>query len=347
MKSRNIIKYCISICVILNYCNCAPFDRVDIDFPNTENVKIELLGDSSLIALPLEMIKCKNLLLISDYRGDSLLWVFDTTKKQMIKRWACKGIGPDEFQSPIQMAISDTTLMLYNRWHYDLKQVFIDVSSVKFDIVNHIRRLPTDIDKIYPLNKGLYIASGRFKEGRYAILNSSGDIINYFGDYPNYIHGEDKIPNFPKFMFHQACFTYNSNSNKLASIDSHVLEIIDCSQYLPKIETRNLLSTYDYTYDSGDGWATARARGNTKEGIRYICSTSKYLYAIFNPNVSDNNVDKEQLLNEIWIFDWNGNPVKKIYPDIQVKCLYVENDDKTVYCMVEAPEPAIAMFEIK
>lgn len=314
-------------------------------FPKTENVKVNLTGDKSIIGGPIEILKYNDILLINDFQNDSMIWIFDVSKNRMIKRSAGKGKGPNEFKGPLQIVFIDTVLMVQDRSQFKFQKFYINPTSLTFTNIGSLVRIPTDIDRLYPLDTDSYIASGRFEEGRYAMLNRDGKIVRFFGKYPDFKEGEERIPNFPKFMFHQSMFTYNSDRKKLASITAHVLDIIDFSKNQPEEEKRILLSGYDYMYEASNGGAFAAGTENTEIGVTYVCSTSQYIYAIYNPNV-ENDPDKKAGNNQIWVFDWNGNPIKKIQPDHQVLSMCVEKNNQTVYCMVYAPEPMIASFKI-
>ncbi len=320
--------------------SCTHHISEKVIFPQTDSVNINLLGDSSIIGMPLDMTKYDNLLLISDFHGDSLIWIFDISKNKMKKRWISKGKGPDEFLSPIQMVLTDSILAIQNRSQYSSRKYRINLSSLTLEGAEPLIRIPTGIDRLHPLNEGKYIASGIFEESRYAILNHDGEIVQYFGNYPNYKAGEDYIPTLPKFMFHQSMFTYHSHREKLASVTQHVLEIINFPDHQPQVEKQILLSPYDYYYTDG-----MQRADNFQIGAVFACSTHDYIYIIYNPSIV-NGRSRKEYNNQVWIFDWNGNPVKKILPDLQITCMYVEDDNKTVYCMVNAPDPTIATFII-
>ena len=323
--------------------SCTPTYK-GVEFLQSENVTIHLLGDSSIIGTPMEIIKYHDLILTSDFQGDSLMWVFDVSKNEMIKKWVSKGQGPDEFLSPIHMALIDSVLIIQGRSQFIFQKYQPNLSSLTLEKIAPLIHIPAGIDILHPVNAGMYIASGVFVEGRYAIVNHEGEIVQYFGNYPNYIDGENRIPNLPKFMFHQPVFTYNSHREKLASVAEHVLEIINFSENQPIVEKQILLSPYNYNVSEG----RTRSADNNQFGALYTCSTNDYIYIVYNTNIvndrSESEVKREN--PQIWIFDWDGNPVKKILPDLWVKCIYVENDNKTVYCIVYSPEPTLASFTI-
>lgn len=79
------MKYIILSITFLFFCvSCEERYRKFV-FNNSEAVKVSILQDSSEIGLPLEMIKYNDYLFISDFRGDSLLWIYDVCNNKMVK----------------------------------------------------------------------------------------------------------------------------------------------------------------------------------------------------------------------------------------------------------------------
>lgn len=336
------IYYWVFFCFLL-FTKC-DFNK-EINFAITQSANCILSNDSSLIATPLEMKMMNHVLFISDFRGDSLLWIYDLSKQIMRKRDMPLGIGPTEYQPPIQILIMDSNVVnIYNRWHYNWNLLKFNNQQLKFTSIQDRKMVSTDIDMIYPIANYKYIASGRFKEGRYALLDSIGNILNYFGDYPSFLSGEESIDNFPRFMFHQSQFSYNKTTNEILSVTSHVLDIMKDTGSVPILKKRILLSPYQYKYQYGDDWASANSIRDTKRGVIRVSTTDKYIYLLYNPNIENGKEQKK--VNEIWIFDWDGNPIKKIIPDYTILSFCVDKSNKTIYSIVEAPEPRIAKIEL-
>ena len=51
--------------------------------------------------------------------------------------------------------------------------------------------------------------------------------------------------------------------------------------------------------------------------------------------------------NEIWIFDWTGKAVLKVFPDLNITSFCVDELDNVIYCIVNNPEPTISKINIK
>ena len=67
-------------CIFLISCS----SNKEIKFDKIEHIKCILSQDSSLIGTPLEMKLINPYLLISDFRGDSMLWIYNIEKHKML-----------------------------------------------------------------------------------------------------------------------------------------------------------------------------------------------------------------------------------------------------------------------
>jgi hypothetical protein len=342
LLKRNYYFMYVIMCLTLIVCSCK-IKYKTIVFKEKESVALSFFKGFTGVLQPLDMFKLGDNLFISDYRGDSLLWMFDLKKQEMKRRLLPKGLENSEFQSPIQIKHLKNFLFINNRWHYSAGKY--KINPINNDIVLHGEKISVnvDIDMLYPVSDDLYVASGKFAEGRYTILNDRGEIINYFGDYPSYNKGEKDIPNFPKFMFHQTIFTQNPKyDHLLAAISPHTIDIFDIQDiYNPKKISHILLSMYDYSYDYGAGWASAKAINDTEDGAFFASSTKDYIYILYSPRIIGNksSINKK---NELWVFSWDGSPIKQYNFDKNIDTFCIDND--IVYCTTVNNPPKLAFF---
>lgn len=322
--------------LLINACD----KKGHIHFELQENIPCILAKDSSLIDKPIEMTKSGDIIFISDYKGDSLLWLYNVKTNQIEKRELAKGEGPKEFLPPIQISFIDSsTVNIHNRWHFNFNLLKYDSIQRNFNYIGKRKNISTDIDMLYPIKDNLYIASGKFKESRFAILNSEGKIIHYFGEYPNLMKNEKELDNFSKFMFHQSMFSYNKDKNIIACSTSHILELYDNYKCIKQI----CLSPYNYQKKSQGNWNYIDISKNIEIGAKRIYSTNKYIYILYNPNTYES---KNELNNEIWIFNWKGDRIKKVTTNYNMQCFCVDESNKAIYGIINAPNPVIATIYI-
>lgn len=70
---------------------------------------------------------------------------------------------------------------------------------------------------------------------------------------------------------------------------------------------------------------------NKKTVFAYLggCVTNGFIYLLFS---GKKELDPEfYLSNQIFVFDWDGNPIQKLLLDRYVSCIYVSNDDKELF----------------
>lgn len=311
---------------------CVSIYKSDIEFPKEQNSYVEFLNET-FISIPLEMeIKGDNIY-ISDFRGDSLLWCYNLQLKTF-KRLLPYGEGPEEFLSPIQFFINDSVMNVYNRWHYSLRCCVIDSLGLNISSISKTIKVSTDVDMIYPLGKTYWIASGRFTDSRFLIMNEEGEIVSNCGSYPNYMDGEDLISNFPKFMFHQTMFGFREKDSCLVCVTNHVLDFWNYNNKELLLKKRILLSPYTYQYKEEDYWASAIPDNIVEKGTERVYCTDDFIYLLYNPNIHKNINEKEDILNsEIWVFDWNGNPITKICTNKKIICFCVDPSESMIYCI--------------
>lgn len=56
--------------------------------------------------------------------------------------------------------------------------------------------------------------------------------------------------------------------------------------------------------------------------------------------------EKETQNSEIWVFGWEGNPVRKILLDTKVECLCVDETDSALYCVMATPDYCIGRVSV-
>ena len=152
------------------------------------------------------------------------------------------------------------------------------------------------------------------------------------------MYNEELIPNSPKFMFHQSMFGYNGKIGRLVSVTEHVLELWDDVETGLQLHRRVLLSPYFYNYQEDEQWASAVADGKVEKGVERVYCTDNYIYMLYNPNTHQMISDKEDCKNsEIWIFDWECNPILKLYTENIISSFCVDEAELIIYCIFENP----------
>lgn len=313
--------------------------KLQLQFKSVEQVEFHKYENSPFIGLPIFLEFWQNNLVISDFYGDSLLHLINL-ENHNYKRIGPVGQGPNEFLSPLQIFNLDTLLYIYSKNNRQLGY-FYETNNSGLNELNYKNlvniELPTS--NIFPLSEFDFIATGYFEEGRYASINLTEDSIYYFGEYPDFMDNEIDIPYSAKAMFHQAIMRKHPINNTIISVSSHIIDIIEiCDNY--KVTNRKQLSTYGYDFSTGEV-IFAHKNSETTRGVIYFTVSNEYIYLLYD---NSKNEDKKEN-NEIWVFDWDLNPIKKMIPSVDLYLIAIENN--LIYGVANNPEPTIYISSSK
>ena len=90
---------------------------------------------------------------------------------------------------------------------------------------------------------------------------------------------------------------------------------------------------------------------NTKLSVSSVTSDEKYIYALYNENLLKDAAKKGDDIfccKKILVFDWEGNPVKILNVDKQLRSITYRKEDRKLYCLGlnENLDPTIYYFSI-
>lgn len=314
-------------------------------FSESTTAKVTALSEI-LVSIPMDIKKRGDVLYISDFNGDSILHCYSLSENRFIKKMLPQGQGANEFLSPIEFFITDSLFFIHNRWHFTSHNYLFDTADFSIAPQGDLIHLPMSVDRIFPIGESRFIASGVFDDCRFLILDNNGNVLSKCGDYPNYQSGEEIIPNTAKAMFHQAQFGYNVDRSRLACASSNVLEFWDYAQDTLTLNRRLLLEPYHYTFDLGpDGVFAENDNPEAELGVRGISVSDDYVYVLYNPNTYKMHEEQAETQNsEIWVFDWEGMPVRKILMDARIECFCIDESDSAFYCVMASPDYNIGMI---
>lgn len=312
--------------------SCCSKSNENLTFTEVDYATSSPVIYSPFMGLPMFMDEVGNKLVISDFFGDSLL-IIANVENGHHTRIAPKGNGPEEFQSPLFTSKTDSSILVFNKGRFELGYFLIKDLLTDNSICHKLLDVPSNLSNIYPISKNRFLASGYFGVSRYAIVNDNGEINKYFGDFPSNSKSENSFPSDVKAMFHQTFFQKHPDKNIIASVSSHIMELIEPNH--PSIIKRIQIADYGYSYTSGER-LSAKLLENYPKGVVSSCSDDKYIYILFNPSTEKNKNER----NKIYVVDWDLNPIKKIIPDINFSLISIR-DNGDIVGIVNNPEPII------
>lgn len=266
--------------------------------------------------IPLKINLINGRFFITDFHGYKMIHEIKLGSYAWIGDFGIRGQGPVEFIGPLSTWEFGQNLYVFDRQGFKLGYFDVMTSdNLSVYKYNDLFNVQNSISKLINIDNKNYLAAGYFPEGRYAILDSLGRVKGYFGTYPDYMVGEEKIPYDAKAMFHQVKFAANYELQRVVAASEHVLDIIDFSEHNPKILSRVKIADYAFDYQSGNR-ISADLKNGFMYGARSVTSCDQFIYVLFNSVVKGAGETNGPGLTEIIIFDWDGCLIGKR----QVQC---------------------------
>lgn len=138
-----------------------------VSFSEVTTAKSTALTEA-LISIPMDIKKRGDVLYVSDFKEDSLLCCYSLSERRFVKQMLPQGQGPDEFLSPVEFFMSDSSVFIHNRWHFTARNYTFNAKDFSIRAQGELIHLPMNLDRIYPISESRFIASGVFDDCRFS-----------------------------------------------------------------------------------------------------------------------------------------------------------------------------------
>lgn len=276
-----------------------------------------------------------DVLWISDFGADPMVTATSVKTGKVLASVLYKGRGPFEGMPPINILIKNDKIFFHSRGNTTL------FCGNKYDLLTGKTKLPTErltldrsIDRCLPLDDSLLLASGSFKEGRFAwVALNHPETLAYFGNYPDFWEEEKNYNDIVKSRFHQSRFFRNSQSDRIAIVGTYTLSFMEFASQEAKFVKELLLHSYQYDYSDSGRFRYSKKRAGVVNGVKGATANDKHIYILFD-TASEN--DSRQPL--IWMFDWDGNHIRTIDAGKEIYPISVDEKDEYLYAVKQTDE---------
>jgi hypothetical protein len=171
------------------------------------------------------------------------------------------------------------------------------------------------------------LCTGFFEDNRFAILDSTMNIIKYDADYKPIMH-YDKKEDIPYVYNYQSKYAIKPDGTKLVygSYLGVIFEIYDLSRIPQEVE---LMHRKEYIYPK---YETKKGRNfqvweseECEIGFYDFYVTNKYIYALIS------GTSEDIAPSSIYVFDWEGKPIMKFVSDKNLCSIAVDEKNKKIY----------------
>lgn len=308
-----------------------------------------IYDEDYLIGSSGKMLIIDSILITLDYNNERMFHVFDIKNNKYINNLGVKGQGPNEFLHPYSLIYhSHIDFLSYDLLDNSLKKIRIDSlmnGTISYEKMISFNSISNSI--VIPTKYNNYIGFGLYESNMFKLIDSDGKDIGLFMDFPT--DKETKTIDHRNIALgYQGSLAINMDRDKLvyASLYGTILGIYNIKE---NSINQEFLLVYDYPQFTVQNEGGGMSSPITKDGIcafRDIYATDKYIYSLYSGKTISKLGEKAFEAQNIYVFDWEGNPVIHYRLDVPINNMAVLSNNKRIYAISNLPEPTLIEFEI-
>lgn len=340
------------LCVLFLFsCAHEKSESIDALFVEVDSLRHSVLNSGEhLWGTPFAMCRMDSLILVYDEKAnENLFHLFDPMEPEYVTSFGRKGQGSDEFIMPFDMKnYNDTMGTVYD---YATKKL---VSFCSNDVLDGHPEYILSYKDIFPNTVKLFatrfntIISFGFYDDAMFYLQRNNQLLQKIGEFPYRDVNERKMDNRLKGMAYQGVLQNNiSNDRFVYAVNS--AEIV----YFYKIDSLKVIPVckYEFTYPNykpvqrGNTRSAPVSSTNIKTFID-VTATDDCVYMLYSGKNFKEDGMRVFESNVLYVFDWNGKPLKKYLLDVPVTRLCVNKEGNAIYAFANIPETTLVKFEV-
>jgi len=348
------LKFIIKLLILFSIYGCesksGKAGENEYGFQKMENIVSIRLNSSEEINKATSLYLFESMLFVSDTDKEYQFKIIDIQHDQLITSFGRNGEGPCEVAFPVginwvnsdmrQISLNDRSR--FRMESYDLDDI---QTSEKPDCQQVTHNLNVNYQVIAQIDAERYVGTGLFR-GRYAIqLSGQEEVLESDIGFPD--DEENKNVSYETLaMAYQGRFLKHPNQNKFVSTSRNAfsLDIIEVSE-------ENVITLIKrihhwgptFTGSSGNVISAAMKKGN-RFGCLDAAISNDHIYILFSgkSNLQEGSQDS----HIVFVYDWNGNPVKSLNLDQQISKIAVDQYDQALIGFINSRIPTLVKYDL-
>lgn len=343
----------ITLLLICNLiCSCSKKNDIGLVFPEEVELtasKLSISKDS--LALIEGLQSNDSLLIIWDFHLGKSFTLYNTNTGYCYGRFGNIGQGPTEIPLGCGGYICQNKYKVFNCVvgyiaQYDIDSLCANINEYPKVLSRKTFTNDMFFTGIIPVNDSLHFGVGVYESKKqYVLFDNEGQTID--ADVLIYNAFDDRFNKTQKILSNQGRLAKAPDSNKYAFILNHssnidFIEVID-----NKINVIKLLRERDPLYVPMQRETTTAVYPDIDSSIGYIYVTAgnNFVYALY----TDKKETEARSSNIVYVFDWNGNPVKKYKLAQEAYYITVNERNNQLYAAIREEDGGwdIISYEMK
>ncbi|MHA7131126.1 BF3164 family lipoprotein [Algoriphagus namhaensis] len=319
------------------------------DFKKQESLRSEVIIFDEILK-PHQIMDHGEYLIVSSLISEWGLFVIQKSSMKVVKKMAKIGDGPDEVSDVWQLdkGLDDQTIWTFS---------FTDRELSEFSISNFDQR-PLRKIKITEagyqslsanwINENAWIGYQNIGPFRFTVFDTLVQKKNSVGPWPTSSRG-DPLPDNKTFIFSRLNQGYTALSQDRktlihSNIKTDAFEIIDLNSGKILKVIGPIKQELQYTLTGSGASLGVIVDESMKNGYNHASITDDKIFLCFLGNTYQERRETGTMSKNIFVFDFNGEPLLNYELDRSIKALAVNKNERKIYALTYEEEPGLAIF---
>ena len=308
------------------------------DFGNSISLHGTIIEFDDILMKPVD-IRVSDSLLIMKNRGPEYhfhIFSFHDYKKK--GELISFGNGPNEMIEPTILFSDDSFIWVLDHEKRSVSKCSFNILS-DTSYVNILQKteLKEYIDKAAVLKDGGIISVALNPQmKRFSIFDNTGQIINNVGEYPECSLNFKMHEQFEAF-FCDFTIDYKKQRIFMSYKQTDLIEISNLEgQLIKRMHGPDHFFPIVKQEQNGDYIKVRSQPGKTKDAYFIPRNAGDEVFVLYSGEVYERG--KSELINTIFVFDWNGIPKRKYELDNPIYSFDVDQKNRVIYALSDSPE---------
>lgn len=322
------------------FCSCYANNEGKDGFPVTRKLKGTPWEISESLGEVHNMVASDDYLVIRDYWDESAMTLVGLKDHGDLHHFGLRGDGPQYIVRCGTFMIGRDSIGVYDGGKNALLSYALDDIRSGIQTATGYKRVETrpSIVKMKELQDSFYLSTGIFDEGRMCLMDNTGKILSYQGEFPE---SEQEAADYPA---HVKCVAYLSDlcvqphgsRSALATQYGGIIQIHEWDLQKGTATEVARVNRFSPQYKAEDygGTPNFHTTEQTRWGYLSVDANDRYIFALYSGKL--NREDGCMMGNKVHVYDWDGNPVCMLKLDCSASCLVAT--DSCLYAMSQDSE---------
>jgi len=279
------------------------------------------------------------------------LAIYDKTLHCYLPPIGPRGQGPAEFSYIKNIQFADSTRIYV---HDDARKEFVDYQFTTFsnDSVQTRKKV---IFSWKPMAL-LAVKAGNYfvrlcavEDGMFSLADASGKELGLFEQYPPIGENGMDYPSPVRAMSYQGRFAVRPGDSLFVFVplSAPIIQIFKAAENKIIKHAESIVSyAHPEIIKSGTGNLQSAHGRDNPFGYLSVTGTREYIYVLYSGRTFNEYQSKVFCGRDVLVFDWNCKPVKHYVLDLDVSCIEVSRDNKTLWAAADNPDPELVKYAL-